>query len=253
MKNVLSIAVFGIGSSILVSCGAGKKLTAANDEVTRLNSVVTDQAAKISAGDKEITQLKTENIQYGKEAADCRIAKEAVNQKLDNLNKNLAAKGTSMEKIMQKTEAAIAKFEDIGAEVTFKNGFVHINFTDKFFFKEGSSTIAPRGRESLNIVAEVMRDNPGVSTIIVGNTSSNQSIAAGMVGDNWSLSTERANAVVRILHDTYNINPKRLTAAGKGEYNPVASNNTPEGKEKNRRIEIIINPELSRIFDLMEN
>ena len=94
-----------------------------------------------------------------------------------------------------------------------------------------------------------MRDNPGITAIIVGNTDT---IPVKGVADNWSLSTERANSVVRVLHDIYYINPIRLTAAGRGKYNPVAVNDTPEGREKNRRIEIILNPDLSRLWELSE-
>jgi chemotaxis protein MotB len=249
MKQLVSIALVAISSSLLISCGTGKKLTAANAENARLNSVVTDQANKLGANDKEIAQLKTENIQYGKEAEDCRKTKAAIAQKLDNLNQNLAEKGTSMKKIREKVQTAIDKFETAGATVTYKDGLVHINYTDDFFFKSGSSTIGVRGREALNTVAEVLRDNPGVQCTIVGNTDTTH--VKGKA-DNWSLSTERANAVVRIIADTYNINPARLTAAGRGKYNPVADNSTEEGREKNRRIEIILNPDLSRIWDLME-
>ena len=95
-----------------------------------------------------------------------------------------------------------------------------------------------------------MRDNPGVTCIIVGNTDTTH---VKGIADNWSLSTERANAVVRILYETYNINPARLTSAGRGKYNPVADNSTEEGREKNRRIEIILNPDLSRLWELSEN
>jgi chemotaxis protein MotB len=249
MNKVFSIVAFAIFSSILVSCGTGKKLTAASGEITRLNTVLTDQAGKLSAYEKEITQLKTENIAYGKEAEDCRKAKAAIAQRYDNLNRNLAEKGTSMKKIQEKALAAISKFEDEGAEVTYKNGMVHINFEDRFFFKSGSSTIGVKGRESLNIVAEVLRENKGITAIIVGNTDT---VSVKGIADNWSLSTERANAVVRVLQNSYYIDPARLTAAGKSKFNPVALNDTPEGRERNRRIEIIFNPDLSRLWDLIE-
>lgn len=249
MKHLRSIAVVAISSALLMSCGAGKKLTAANAENVKLNSTVTEQAGKLASYDKEIAQLKTENLQYGKEAADCRMTKAAIAEKLDNLNQNLAEKGTSMKKIQEKVQTAIDKFEGEGATVTYKNGLVHINYTDDFFFKSGSSTIGARGREALNTVAEVLRENPGVQCIIVGNTDTNH--VKGKA-DNWSLSTERANAVVRILADTYYINPARLTAAGRSKFNPVADNSTAAGREKNRRIEIIINPDLSRLWELME-
>jgi chemotaxis protein MotB len=249
MKQVLSFIIFATSATMLVSCGTGKKLSAANAENARLNSIVTEQAGKLSANDKEIAQLKTENLEYGKEAEACRKAKAAIAERYENLHRNLAEKGTSMKKIRDKAEAAISKFEDAGAEVTYKNGLVHINFQDKFFFKSGSSTIGVKGREALNTVAEVLRENEGVTAIIVGNTDT---ISVKGKADNWSLSTERANAVVRVLHDTYNINPARLTAAGKSKYNPVVSNETPEGRERNRRIEIILNPDLARLWDLME-
>nr|WP_214460638.1 OmpA family protein [Flavihumibacter fluvii] len=250
MKRLLSFTIIAIGSTMLMSCGTGKKLSAANAENAKLNSVVSEQANQIAAKDNEIAQLKTENIQYGKEAEDCRKAKAAMAQRMDNLNKALEERGTSMEQIRGKADAAISKFEDEGAEVTYKNGLVHINFQDRFFFKSGSSTIGVKGRESLNMVAEVLRDFPAVTAIIVGNTDT---LHVKGVADNWSLSTERANAVVRVLHDLYNINPARLTSAGKGKYSPVASNDTPEGREKNRRIEIIFNPDMSTLWELSEN
>jgi chemotaxis protein MotB len=121
---------------------------------------------------------------------------------------------------------------------------------DEFTFGTGRSAISSKGREALNVVAQIMYDNPGVVTTIVGNTDT---IPYKGVTDNWTLSTERANAVVRVLENVYNINPKRLTAAGRSKYHPIASNATPEGQAKNRRIEIIINPRLDRIWGLIED
>jgi chemotaxis protein MotB len=247
MKSIIiSITAAGL---LFSSCGPSKELQSANTQIATLNNQVANLNGKIADQEKQISQLKKENIAYGKEAEDCRKAKAAIAQKLDNINTNLAEKGTSMKKIQEKVQAAINKFEEEGATVTYKNGLVHINYTDDFFFKSGSSNIAVRGREALNTVAEVLRYNPGVTAIIVGNTDT---LSVKGKADNWSLSTERANAVVRILHETYNINPARLTAAGRSKFNPVADNNTPEGREKNRRVEIVLNPDLSRIWDLME-
>jgi chemotaxis protein MotB len=245
-QSIFALVICGV---VLSSCGASKKLESANAEINSLNGQVETLNQKVAANDKEISQLKTENIQYGKEAEDCRKAKAAIAQRFDNLNNAFAEKGTSMEQIRGNIEKALEMFENQGATVTYKNGLVHINFEDDFFFKSGSSTIATRGREALNTVAKVMRDNPGVTCIIVGNTDSQ--LAKGS-DDNWPLSTERAVAVVRILANTYHINPTRLTAAGKGEFSPVASNETAEGRERNRRIEILLNPDLSRLWELSE-
>ena len=230
MKQITMILGVAISGLLLFSCGASKELKAENE---RLNSAV-------SANESTIKTLT-------KEAEDCVKLKAVLSEKVDNINKSLAEQGTSMQKIQEKAQKAVAKFEDAGATVTYEDGLVHINFEDDFFFNSNSFVISPRAREALNTVAEVMRDNPGVTTTIVGNTDS---VLAKGTTDNWSLSTERANAVVRILYNTYNINPSRLTAAGRAEYNPKASNDTADGREKNRRIEIIINPKLSRIWEL---
>jgi chemotaxis protein MotB len=243
VKSTINLLLVSV---LLISCGATKKLETANAQIANLT---TQMESLKATSEKEISQLKTENIQYGKEAEDCRMAKEAIARRWENLNNALAEKGTSMKQIQERAEKALQTFEDQGATVTYKNGLVHIRFENDFFFKPGSFTIAARGRESLNTVAEVLRNNPGVSCIIVGYTDNQKAKGSA---DNWSLSTERANAVVRILHDTYNINPTRLTAAGKGEFSPVASNATPEGREKNRHIEIILNPDLSRLWELSE-
>jgi chemotaxis protein MotB len=249
MKKQITLFTIAAGTMMMASCGAGKKLEAANTENARLQKQIAEQTQTIASNEKQIGQLKTENAVYGKEAADCRQVKDAISQKFDNINKNLAAQGISVEEIRKNVAESIAKFQDAGATVELKNGLIHINLDDKFFFKAGSASIGVHGRESLNIVAEVMRKYQGIQTIIVGNTDNTDS--KGTI-DNWTLSTERANAVVRVLEESYYVDPKRLTAAGRSKYNPIADNSTAEGKAKNRRIEIIFNPDLSRIWNLME-
>jgi len=244
-----SIFVMAAAGLLFASCGTSKKLEQTTNELNQMKEVNTQQSQKITAYESDIKQLKEENIKYSKEAEDCRKAKEAIAQRAENLNKALAEEGTSMQEIQARAATGLQRFVDQGATVTYKNGLIHINFTDDFFFKTGSSFIAPRGREALNTVAQALRENPRLTCFIVGNTDT---LSIKGKADNWSLSTERANAVVRVLHFTYNINPKRLTAAGKGKYNPVASNDTPEGREKNRRIEIILNPDLDRLWELAE-
>jgi chemotaxis protein MotB len=205
---------------------------------------------KVAANEKEINQLKTENIQYSKEAEDCRKAKAAMAQRLENLNNELAERANAMKQIKANVDKALEEFNAQGATVTYENGLVHINFQNDFFFKSGSSTIAPRGRVALNTIAQVLRQYPKLTCTIVGNAD-NQ-LAKGS-DDNWPLSTERAISVVRILANTYHINPTRLIAAGKGEFSPVASNATPEGRERNRRVEIILIPDLSSLWELSES
>jgi len=250
MKSRIAQVVSLSSLIILAACGTSKKLEQTTKELNQAKETNSQQAQKITAYESDIKQLKTENIQYSKEAEDCRKAKAAVAQRLDNLDKALAEDGTSMQQIQETLKSDLQEFKDQGATVNYKNGLVHVNFTEKFFFKSGapnSATIGVKGRESLNTIAKILRDFPHMSCAIIGNTDT---IPVKGKADNWTLSTERANAVVRILHETYNINPARLTAAGKSKFSPVASNDTPEGREKNRRVEIIFVPDLERLWEL---
>jgi len=246
-KTFVILAAAGL---MLASCGTSKKLKDANSQIQTLNSKVGDLNKQVAQNEKTISELKAENLQYGKEAENYRKIEEAIRQKKAKLDQALAAKGTSLEQIEAKAESAVRKLQDAGCTVTYKNQRFHVILPDTYSYKVGSAAIAPRGREALNVVAQVMYDNPGIQALIVGNTDTSH---VKGVADNWSLSTERANAVVRVLSDVYNINPKRLTAAGRSKFNPIADNNTPEGMARNRRIEIILNPDLDRIWDLIED
>jgi chemotaxis protein MotB len=241
------IALLLAVSSMLASCGTSKKLETANAEIVRLTSEVTQLTNLQSANEKTMLELKQANEVNSRDAADWRAQKEMVRQKKEQLDKELAARGTSVEELKRKATEAVRKFEEIGCEVTYENGRFHIIVPDEFNFQPGDISVGIKGRKALNVVAQVMYDNPGVSAVIVGNTDN----VSGK-NDHWTVSTERANAVVRVLENAYNINPRRLTAAGSGMFHPVASNDTEEGRGKNRRIEIYINPHLERIWSLLD-
>jgi chemotaxis protein MotB len=234
---------------VMTSCGANKKLATANNQINDLNAQLTAANSKLAANDKSIGELKEENIAYSKEAQDCRIAKENVSRKLEKLEGDLERESKAIDSVAERAEAAVQKLVDAGAEVTMGDGLVYVSMPDKFLFKSGSATVGAKGKEGLAVIAEILQEYPNIETIVVGNTDS-----AHVKGkaDNWSLSTERANAVVRILRDTYKIDPVRLTAAGRGKYNPIALNNTAEGREMNRRIEIILIPDLTGLWEMLE-
>ena len=243
-------SVIMLSGLFLVSCGTSKKLDAANTQIATLNSQVASQQAKLAENDKLIAELKQANEINSRDAAECRAAKEVLRQKKEKLDQELAARGTSLSELTTKAENAVRKLREAGHEVTYENGRFHVIVADEFGYQTGSATVGPKGREALNVVAQIMYDNPGVSAVIVGHTDT---VSIRGKADNWSLSTERANAVVRVLEDLYNINPKRLTAAGSSKFNPRASNDTEEGRTLNRRIEIFINPHLERVWSLLED
>jgi chemotaxis protein MotB len=249
MKKILNTVFIVIAAVVMTSCGANKKLATANNQINDLNAQLTAANSKLAANDKLIGELKEENIAYSKEAQDCRIAKENVSRKLEKLEGDLERESKAIDSVAERAEAAVQKLVDAGAEVTMGDGLVYVSMPDKFLFKSGSATVGAKGKEGLAVIAEILQEYPNIETIVVGNTDS-----AHVKGkaDNWSLSTERANAVVRILRDTYKIDPVRLTAAGRGKYNPIALNNTAEGREMNRRIEIILIPDLTGLWEMLE-
>jgi chemotaxis protein MotB len=249
MKKILNTVFIVIAAVVMTSCGANKRLATANNQINDLNAQLTAANSKLAANDKLIGELKEENIAYSKEAQDCRIAKENVSRKLEKLEGDLERESKAIDSVAERAEAAVQKLVDAGAEVTMGDGLVYVSMPDKFLFKSGSATVGAKGKEGLAVIAEILQEYPNIETIVVGNTDS-----AHVKGkaDNWSLSTERANAVVRILRDTYKIDPVRLTAAGRGKYNPIALNNTAEGREMNRRIEIILIPDLTGLWEMLE-
>lgn len=146
---------------------------------------------------------------------------------------------------------ALLGFNPDELTVEMKNGKVYVSMSDKLLFKSGSAEVETKGKDALKKLAEVLNKNIEVDILIEGHTD-NVPIKTIIYKDNWDLSAARATSVVRLLTDGYGLEAKRLTASGKGEYFPVASNQTSEGKAKNRRTEIILSPKLDELFKLLE-
>jgi chemotaxis protein MotB len=123
--------------------------------------------------------------------------------------------------------------------------------SDKLLFKSGSAAIESKGKEAIQVLAGVLDKTPDIDILVEGHTDSIP-IRTAIYRDNWDLSVARATSIVRILTDEYQIAPIRLTASGKGEYSPKASNATPEGRATNRRTEIILSPKLDEIMQLLK-
>jgi chemotaxis protein MotB len=257
MKRIPIFTMCLFAATLIWSCGPSKKLKASMAKSDSLTNVVNQQNNKINAMsgtisdyENQISQLKKQNQISSEQAADCIAAKEAIARKMVQLNEALAAEGTSMQEIRRKAAEALNKFANAGVDVTYKNGLVYISMQDKLLFSPGSARLGKDGISALSVVAQVLNDNPNLKVYVVGNTDS-IAITKGFK-DNWSLSTERANSVVRVLRDNYMVSPARITAAGKSKYDPVADNSTLDGRAKNRRTDIILNPDLSRLWDLID-
>lgn len=145
---------------------------------------------------------------------------------------------------------SLSREEMKDVEVQVLKGVVYISLSDNMLYKSGSYSISDQAGEILGKVAKIIRDYEGYEVLIEGNTD-NVPISMPNIRNNWDLSTLRASSVVQSLQNTYGVDPKRLTAGGRGEYNPVAGNDTEVGKAKNRRTQIIITPKLDQFMELI--
>ncbi|MFY8189908.1 MAG: OmpA/MotB family protein [Bacteroidia bacterium] len=145
---------------------------------------------------------------------------------------------------------ALLSFKSDEISVEMKNGKVYVSMSDKLLFKSGSAEVEEKGLEALKKLAEVLNKNKEVGVMIEGHTD-NVPIKTAQFKDNWDLSVARATNIVRMLDEVHHVDAKTLTAAGRGEYMPKASNETPEGRAKNRRTEIILSPKLDELYKLI--
>ncbi len=193
---------------------------------------------------------------------------EARRAELDQLSYELEqrdARLTELEQILEeqtrivkdlknKVSDALYGFEGDGLTVSMRNGKVYVSLEEKLLFRTGSYNIDANGRDALKKLAAVLKNNPDIQITIEGHTDDVPYISSGgPIQDNWDLSVKRATTVVRVLLDGSGINPRRLTAAGRGEYLPVEDAKTTEARRKNRRTEIILTPDLSELNRIIES
>ena len=174
--------------------------------------------------------------------------------RLAELEKMMADKEASMNKLKETLSKALNGFEGKGLTVEHRNGKVYVSMENKLLFESGSWTVGSEGKKAVKALGDVLGQNPEISVLIEGHTDNDKIVGSigGGVESNWDLSTKRATAIVTILSENKAIDKKNLTAAGRGEFAPIGSNDTAEGKAKNRRIEIILAPNLDQISKLLK-
>lgn len=172
-------------------------------------------------------------------------------QRLKELEDMIAAKEATMRKLKETLSKALNGFEGKGLTVEQKNGKVYVSMENKLLFNSGSWAVSSEGKKAVVELGKVLGDNPDIAVLIEGHTDNDPYGGSGPIADNWDLSTKRATAIVGILSENRAINKKSLTAAGRGEFSPLATNDTADGKAKNRRIEIILTPRLDEIAEML--
>ncbi|WP_026703740.1 OmpA/MotB family protein [Flavobacterium soli] len=164
----------------------------------------------------------------------------------------ISSKEAAMKKLKETLSKALNAFEGKGLTVEQKNGKVYVSMENKLLFQTGSWAVGSEGKKAVTELGKVLADNPDISVLIEGHTDNDKFAGAmGQIENNWDLSTKRATAIVGILAENKAINKQNLTAAGRGEYSPLAANDSAEGKAKNRRIEIILTPKLDEISKML--
>jgi len=243
-------AAIGISAIFLVSsCGTNKKLASAEAETNDLKAKNAELTNHVNQLTQEISDLTNRNDQMTADFVQFRKQCEGIRDKYRTANNVLKDQETILKQLDEKLEAALADLEGRGLSVHYKRGLLFVSMEDQLLFKTGSAKVDKGALDALAKIAGVVNDYPDVKLIVVGNTDDKMFKGTS---DNWTLSTERANSVVRILRDSYSIDPARMTSAGRGRFNPVADNSTEEGRAKNRRIDIIFNPDLDKVWDSIE-
>ena len=180
-----------------------------------------------------------------------RLSKNA--KRLQELEAMIAEKEASMLRLKETLSKALNGFEGKGLTVYQKNGKVYVSMENKLLFGSGSWSVGTEGKKAVVEVGKVLAANPEISVLIEGHTDDDPYVASGPIADNWDLSTKRATAIVTILGENKGVSKQNLTAAGRSEFSPIASNATADGKAKNRRIEIILTPKLDEISKMLND
>ncbi len=277
--KLTQLLVLGISAFSIVSCTTTKKLKKSEADVKRMDSINkviqnhyadcreqhAADLAKIQSLEDQLNYAKTNNNQILGQMKDLSIISgtqaESIKKSLDNigvkdayineLQKAITKKDSMNMALVINLKSAIGTLDDKDINIKVDKGVVYVDISDKMLFKSGSYDVTENASEVLGKVAKVLTSQPDIEFMVEGHTDS-KAFKRGDLEDNWDLSAKRATAVVRILQNKYHVPPSHMTAAGRGEYMPIASNDTKEGQATNRRTRIVIIPMLDQFFKLLE-
>ncbi len=278
MKFKKSIPVLLLVAVLSQSCVSTKKYQDLQGRYNQLDSNTRNLNGKYLLSERNVAvltnQVKSLEDQLASERANSKSLQDALNKALNassqgnvNVSKLVDEINSSNKYIQQlvntknKSDSlnlvltnnltrSLSQQETKDVDVQVLKGVVYISLSDNMLYKSGSYEISDKSGETLNKIAKIIKDYSTYDVLIEGNTD-NVPITSKNIRNNWDLSTLRASSVVQALQNKYNVDPKRLTAGGRGEYNPIADNSTEAGKIKNRRTQIIITPKLDQFMDLI--
>ena len=276
MKKNLLVLTLCAGALLMTGCASKKDLQNCQSENQRLSSEYQNAKETIAANNARIKSLEDQLAQAKASAA---ALQSSLDQSLNNANSNNINISKLVDQINQsnqyirhlvevKTKSdslnlvltnnltrSLSKEELKEVDVQVLKGVVYISLADNMLYKSGSYEVNDRAEQTLSKIAKIITDYRDYDVLIEGNTDNvpvnAQSAQMKNIRNNWDLSCLRASSVAQYLQSHFGVDPKRLTAGGRGEFNPIATNNTELGKQRNRRTQIIITPKLDQFMDLI--
>jgi chemotaxis protein MotB len=266
---ILSLAA---GAILMTSCVSKKELVACQDENKSLTQNYMSAKEQLAAANSRVSSLEAQLAQAQKDYA---RLQRSLDKSLTNANQNnvsieklvdqinesnqyirhlveVKSKSDSLNMVLTNNLTRSLSREELKeVDVQVLKGVVYISLADNMLYKSGSYEINDRAAETLSKIAKIIMDYKDYDVLVEGNTD-NVPISRENIRNNWDLSCLRASSVVQFLQTRYGVDPKRLTAGGRGEYNPLTTNNTEVGKQRNRRTQIIITPKLDQFMELID-
>ncbi len=278
MKLYKSIPIMLFTLALAAGCVSNKKYAELQDTYAKLRERNQELSNKYQDSQRELSgstsRVKSLEEQIASEKANVTALQDALNKCLNsssqgnvNISKlvdeinssnkyikqlvNAKNKSDSLNMVLTNNLTRSLSREELGdVDVQVLKGVVYISLADNMLYKSGSYEVSDKAGETLSKIAKIIKDYDTYDVLIEGNTD-NVPIAQTNIRNNWDLSALRASSVVQVLQTKYAVDPKRLTAGGRGEFNPIADNTTAGGKAKNRRTQIIITPKLDQFMDLI--
>ncbi len=228
-----------------------RELSSVNSRAKSLEEQLASERSNLTALqaalDKCLTSTSQGNVNVSKLVDEINASNKYIQHLINTKNKS-----DSLNMVLTNNLTRSLSREELkDVDVQVLKGVVYISLSDNMLYKSGSYEISDQAGETLNKIAKIIKDYSDYDVLIEGNTD-NVPITKTNIRNNWDLSALRASSVVQSLQNTYGVEPKRLTAGGRGEFNPVASNDTEAGKIKNRRTQIIITPKLDQFMELID-
>ena len=269
-KNVFMFSL-AVVSLMMTSCVSKKELVACQEENKALQANYVETKEQLAAANARATSLEQQMKQQARSTA---ALQRSLDKSLNNANQNnvsidklvdqinesnkyirhlvdVKSKSDSLNMVLTNNlTRSLSKEELKEVDVQVLKGVVYVSLNDNMLYKSGSYEISDRAGETLAKIAKIITDYKDYSVLIEGNTD-NVPITRENIRNNWDLSCLRASSVVQALQTKYGVDPKRLTAGGRGEYNPLTPNATDAGKSRNRRTQIIITPKLDEFMELL--